>query len=148
MIAMGQRWPEPSGEEATRTAALWGPNPVHPTSAAYMMTTESLNGDIQNGEARYTNRPRAQRVPPKRPKYDPSLEMAGWVSGCSAVVPRRDAVQPRGNPDHAPRGLNRAGRMRGHSVRGHYHSFCGDFKQDGRGSGNYCCCRMGRGKRF
>jgi hypothetical protein len=34
MIGVGQRKVEPSDEEATKTAALWGSDPVHPTAAA------------------------------------------------------------------------------------------------------------------
>jgi hypothetical protein len=34
MIGVGQRKLKPSDKEAAKTAALWGPDPVHPASAA------------------------------------------------------------------------------------------------------------------
>jgi hypothetical protein len=43
MIGVGQRRQEPSDEEAAKAAALWGSDPVHPTSAAYRVIAESLS---------------------------------------------------------------------------------------------------------
>ncbi len=43
MIGVGQRRQEPSDEEAAKAAALWGSDPVHPTSAAYRVIEESLS---------------------------------------------------------------------------------------------------------
>jgi lysophospholipase L1-like esterase len=55
---MGLRRQDISNEEATRTAALWGPDPVHPTSAAYRMIAEAIEADLQDPDARYTNPPK------------------------------------------------------------------------------------------
>jgi hypothetical protein len=100
MIGVGQRRQEPSDEEAAKVAALWGSDPVHPTSAAYRVIAESIEVDLNDTGARYTNPARALQVP-KRPRYDPSQDRAGWVSGCSAALPRRDSTlhtQSTGTP--------------------------------------------------
>ncbi len=83
MIGVGQRRQEPTDEEAAKAAALWGSDPVHPTSAAYRLIAESLEEDLRDDDARYTNPTRAVQIK-KKPRYDPSLDREGWVSGCSA----------------------------------------------------------------
>ncbi len=100
MIGVGQRRQEPSDEEAAKAAALWGADPVHPTSAAYRQIAESLEEDLRDEDARYTN-PSSAAQSKKKPRYDSSLDREGWVSGCSAALARRDTSHtavPRGRP--------------------------------------------------
>ncbi len=52
MFGMGLRRQEISDEEASRTAALWGPDPVHPTQAAYRLIAEAIEVDVQDPDAR------------------------------------------------------------------------------------------------
>ncbi len=103
MIGVGQRRQEPSDEEAAKSAALWGPDPVHPISAAYCVIADSLETDIWNTEARYTN-PARHHPSAKKARYDPSQDRAGWVSGCLAALPRRDSGPQRPARGMAPRG--------------------------------------------
>ncbi len=42
MVGVGQRSQVPSDEEAARTAALWGADPVHPSAAAYRCTVSAI----------------------------------------------------------------------------------------------------------
>jgi lysophospholipase L1-like esterase len=74
MVGVGQRNQVPSDEEAARTAALWGANPVHPSAAAYRCMAEQLEKDILNSDARYTNP--AKQHGQKRPRIDLSLGRA------------------------------------------------------------------------
>jgi hypothetical protein len=107
MFGMGLRRSDISDDDAVRTAALWGPNPVHPTQAAYRLIAEAIELDLQDQDARYTNPPKDLHQGAKRLRYDPSLERAGWVDGCSAALPRRDSAPlpvHRGGGAHAPRG--------------------------------------------
>jgi hypothetical protein len=102
MIGVGQRKQEPSDEEAAKTAALWGPNPVHPSSAAYRKMADCIMDDINNPEARYTN-PAKHDHNAKRPRHNPSLDRASWVSGCSPALVRRDSgtkKSSRGTADY------------------------------------------------
>jgi lysophospholipase L1-like esterase len=55
MISVGQRKEEPTDEVAAKTAALWGSDPVHPTTAAYRMMADHIEQDLLNSDARYTN---------------------------------------------------------------------------------------------
>jgi hypothetical protein len=92
MFGMGLRRSDISDEEATRTAALWGPDPVHPTTAAYRMIAGAIEADLLDGDTRYTNPPKGLQAGAKKARHDPSLERAGWVDGCSAALPRRDSA--------------------------------------------------------
>jgi hypothetical protein len=99
MIGVGQRRQEPSEEEVAKAAALWGPDPVHPTSAAYRVIADSIVADLSDIGACYTN-PAKSLQAPKKSRYDPSLDRAGWVSGCPAALPRLDSAKrkpSRGN---------------------------------------------------
>jgi hypothetical protein len=118
MFGMGLRRHDISDEEATRTAALWGPDPVHPSQAAYRLIAEAIETDIQDPDARYTNPPKDVQQYSKKARHDPSLERAGWVDGCSAALPRRDSASvsstrgkgaqaSRSSMDPPPRGYNR-----------------------------------------
>jgi hypothetical protein len=89
MIGVGNRRQELTDEEAAKAAALWGPDPVHPTSAAYRQIAESIEEDLKDEDARYTNPTRTAQQK-KKTRYDPSLDREGWVSGCSAALARRD----------------------------------------------------------
>ncbi len=55
---------------------------------------DSLETEIRNPEARYTN-PAKLYPGVKKPRYDPSQDRAGWVSGCSAALVCRDSGPPR-----------------------------------------------------
>jgi hypothetical protein len=103
MIGVGQRKQELSDEEAVKTAALWGPDPVHLSSAAYRVVVDSLESDIKNTDARNTN-PTKPCLEPKKPRYDLSQDQAGWVSGCSAALPHRDSGPRRPSRGSTVRG--------------------------------------------
>jgi hypothetical protein len=99
MVGVGQRRQEPSDKEAAKAAALWGPDPVHPTSAAYRVIADSIVADLSDSDARYTN-PAKSLQASKKPCYDASMDRAGWVSGCPAALPRLDSAKrkpTRGN---------------------------------------------------
>jgi hypothetical protein len=51
MFGMGLRRQDISDKEAARTAALWGPVSVHPTTAVYWMMVEAIEADLQDKEA-------------------------------------------------------------------------------------------------
>jgi hypothetical protein len=89
IIGVGKGKQDPSDEEAAKAAALWGSNPVHPTSAAYRLIAETLEEDLRDSDARYTN-PTGTVQARKKPRYDPSQDREGWVRGCSAALTRRD----------------------------------------------------------
>jgi hypothetical protein len=132
IIGVGKRKQDPSDEEAAKAAALWGSDPVHPTSAAYRLIAETLEDDLRDSDARYTN-PTGTVQARKKPRYDPSQDRDGWVKGCSAALTRRDTFTPgaqRGKPaigtgwtpshrGHRPyyRGRSSGGPHRG-SIRG------------------------------
>jgi hypothetical protein len=138
MIGVGQRSQAPSDEEAARTAAMWGSNPVHPSAAAYRCMAEHLEKDVLNIEARYTNPGKQQTL--KKPRIDLSLGRADWVMGCSAAASRRDmmpgtsSAADAGPSARAGRaGLNRAV-YRGQSLRGSTRSLKrGSSSRGGRG---------------
>jgi lysophospholipase L1-like esterase len=48
MFGMGLRRQDITDEEAVRTAALWGLDPVHPTTAAYRMMAEAIEADLHD----------------------------------------------------------------------------------------------------
>ncbi len=139
MIGVGQRKQESSDEEAAKTAALWGPNPVHPSSAAYRSMADCIMDDINNPEARYTN-PAKFENNAKRPRHDPSQDRASWVSGCSAALALRDSGTTKSSrgptamsrTDNS-RGIPARGNLRGQRVfnrgRGHY----GSLRRNSRG---------------
>jgi hypothetical protein len=116
MIGVGQRKQEPSDEESAKMAALWGPNPVHPSSAAYRTMADCIVDDINNPEARYTN-PAKHDLKAKRPCHDPSQDRASWVSGCSAALARRDSGTQKSSRGQAARG--RTDTIRGLPACGH-----------------------------
>jgi hypothetical protein len=91
MMGMGQRRIESSDDEASRTATLWGPDPVHPTAAAYRVMADAIETDLQNPDSKYTNPATSQRVI-KKSRPDPSLDRASWLAGCSAALSRRDST--------------------------------------------------------
>jgi hypothetical protein len=133
MVGVGQRLQEPMDEEAAKSAALWGRDPVHPTGAAYRCMAELLEQDICNPEAKYTN-PRIKSSINKKPRLDLSLERAEWVTSCSAAttrldfrgkVPARVLSGPRGHlPARRGAGSIKGGSLRG-SLPGSSHKFAG-----------------------
>jgi hypothetical protein len=134
---MGLRRNDISDEEASCTAALWGPDPVHPTTAAYRMIAGTIEADLQDPDARYTNPPKQLQSGSKKARHDPSRERAGWVDGCSAALPRRDSAP--GSVQRG-RGANSAHTATGPPSRGYYR---------GRGSArgfNRGSHRAGRGR--
>ncbi len=122
MIGVGQRRGVPSDEEAAASAALWGTDPVLPTSAAYRMMADLIEKDLSNVDARYTNPPKNVNND-KQPCPDLSRKRAEWVRGCSAASARCDLLPPpnkRGRGDafrHSlqPRGTPVRGKFRGSS---------------------------------
>ncbi len=128
MVGVGQRRSEPSDEEAALSAALWGMDPVHPTTAAYRQMAELIEADLANHDARYTN-PTQKHSAVKKPKPDLSLQRAEWVAGCSAAANRRYINSSRGQrprvPTHggpsAPRGAHNRGNLGGRGRAGHTH---------------------------
>jgi hypothetical protein len=104
MMGMGLRRSELSDDDASRTAALWGPDPVHPTAAAYRVMADAIETDLQNPDAKYTNPVNIQRDY-KKARQDLSMERASWVSGCSAALARRDSM-PSGSGRGSLRGQN------------------------------------------
>jgi hypothetical protein len=138
MIGVGQRSQALSDEEAARSAAMWGLNPVHPSAAAYRCMAEHLEKDILNSEARYTNPGKQQTA--KKPKIDLSLGRADWVMGCSAAASRRDTMPGTSSVTDTGPSL-RAGRAgpyrsgyRGQSLRGSTRSLKrGSSSRGGRG---------------
>jgi hypothetical protein len=122
MVGVGQRLHEPTDEDATKVAALWGCDPVHPKGTAYRCMAELLEQGISNPEAKYTN-PRKKASDNKRPRLDLSLERADWVTRCSAATTRRDLrgkiptrvfSGPRGlMPSRRGVGSYRSGSLRG-----------------------------------
>jgi hypothetical protein len=140
LVGIGQRSQVPSDEEAARTAAMWGSNPVHPSAAAYRCMAEHLEKDILNTEARYTN-PAKQNIQ-KKPRIDLSLGRANWVIGCSAAARRGDTLGAKPGISERARAGSRAG-FRGHSSRGR--SLQGSTLSLKRGSATNF--RGGRGRR-
>jgi hypothetical protein len=100
MIGVGRRRQESSDDEAAKAAALWGPDPVHPTSAAYRAMADAIVADLNESGARYTSPAKTQQVF-KKPRYDASMDRAGWVSGCPAALPRRDSTVRTTTRGHA-----------------------------------------------
>ncbi len=92
---------EPSDEEVSETEALWGPIPVRPAGAVYRKMVASPENDLQNVEARYMNTVKPAAAA-QQPKYNPSLERVGWVSGCSAALTRRDLFKNPGSRGQGP----------------------------------------------
>jgi hypothetical protein len=147
MIGVGQRKQEPTDEEAAKTAALWGPDPVHPSSAAYRVIAGSLETDIKNTDARYTN-PTKQCLVLKKPQYNLSQDRAGWVSGCSAALARRDS-----DPQRPPRGSTVRGRgfttlSRGQRPAFRGRSSGGPFRGGHRGGGQQKFTGPRKGRSF
>jgi lysophospholipase L1-like esterase len=135
MVGVGQRRQEPTDEEVAKTAALWGPDPVHPTGAAYRLIADALESDIENPDSRYTN-PGKPAPLSKKPRYDPSLHREGWVSGCSAALPRRDSGPlklPVIGTGWPPTTRGHQGRCSGHSFGGR--SSGGSTRGSNRGGG-------------
>jgi hypothetical protein len=133
MIGVGQRRQEPSEDEAAKAAALWGPDPVHPTSAAYRVMADSIVADLNESGAQYTNPVKTQQSF-KKPRYDASMDRAGWVSGCPAALPRLDSTKRkptggnaavRGGWSPSPRGLR--AHHRGGSSGGPHHGSARGF---------------------
>ncbi len=134
MIGVGQRRQEPSDEEAAKAAALWGSDPVHPTSAAYRLIAESLEEDLRDEDARYTNPTKAVQSK-KKPRYDPSLDREGWVSGCSAALLRRDTNHSTTSRGRTPAGSGWTPSYRGQRPYFHGRSSGGPQRGSNRGGG-------------
>ncbi len=142
-MGMGQRRIEPTDDEAARTAALWGPDPVHPTTAAYRRMAEVLEADLLNPESKYTN-PGSTLRAAKKLRPDPCLERASWVAGCSAALPRRDSNLTIGSGG-LYRGRSAAPRARGPPSRGSRHSSLTLWKKLSGGNQHGSRYKRGRG---
>jgi hypothetical protein len=105
--------PDLSDEAARSISQLWGTDPVHPSREAYEALASAIERDVLSDEVKYINAPNPHGGnPPKRPRTDLSQSRQGWVTGCSAAVPRRDTyLAPRGNS-------SRGSAARGSSSRG------------------------------
>jgi hypothetical protein len=114
MMGMGQRRIEISDDEAARTAALWGPDPVHPTSAAYRIMADAIESDLSNPDSKYTN-PASTQWDAKKMRADFSMERASWVAGCSAALSRRDSA-PTSSRSVSQRGRNTPSRAFAHPL--------------------------------
>jgi hypothetical protein len=114
MIGVGRRKTELSDEDAALSAALWGADPVHPSTAAYRQMAELIEADLTNAEARYTN-PVKKLPAEKKQKIDLSLQRADWVSGCSAAANRRENPSTGGQQQRA---MSRGNAYRGAHNRG------------------------------
>jgi hypothetical protein len=106
--------PDLSDEAARAISQLWGSDPVHPSRDAYEALANAIERDVLKEDVKYINAPTVHGGnPSKRPRTDLSQSRQGWVTGCSAVVPRRDTHQPS-------RGSNsRGSAARGSAGRGH-----------------------------
>ncbi len=94
ILGIAQRRAELPIEDARELAAMWGPDPVHPSGTAYQSIVEGIVKDALNPEAKYTNPPRSvsNQSGAKKPRLDLSLERDSWVRGCTAALPRRDST--------------------------------------------------------
>jgi hypothetical protein len=150
MMGMGQRRIEPSDDEASRTAALWGPDPVHPTAVAYRVMADAIETDLLNPDSKYTNPATSQRVF-KKSRPDPSLNRASWVAGFSAALPRRDST-PSGGIRGFQRGRNYPARAHAPLHRAHTGSDtrrCSGYRGKRSGGGQHGGrFRGGRGGSF
>jgi hypothetical protein len=102
ILGIGQRRAELPIEDARELAAMWGRDPVHPSSAAYQVIAEGVAKDALNPDAKYTNPPESVFKPlgAKKLRLDLSLERDAWVRGCTAALPHRESgpTAVRGNP--------------------------------------------------
>jgi hypothetical protein len=144
MFSNGQHRQEPTDEEDTKTAGLWGPDLVHPTSVAGRVMEGSLETDIQNPDAHYT-KPAKQQPVPKKARYDPSQDLAGWVNGCSAALPRRELAPLRPPRGQAAGGSGWKPHIRGHLIHGHFRASGGDPWKVTCGNGHHQYIRGGGG---
>jgi lysophospholipase L1-like esterase len=86
--------PDLSDEAAREISLLWGTDPVHPSRDAYDALSRAIERDVLKEDVKYINPPQLHGGnPPKRPRPDLSQSRQGWVTGCSAAVPRRDTYQ-------------------------------------------------------
>jgi hypothetical protein len=100
MIGVGQGRQEPSDEEVAKAAALWGSDLVHPTSAAYRVIAESLEEDIHDTGAKYTNRQNLTPLP-KNPATIPVKTVQD--GSADARLPCRDmTLALLGRPNRVP----------------------------------------------
>ncbi len=86
--------PDLSDDAAKATSQMWVSDPVHPSPAAYEALTSAIERDILTDEVKYINalKPHGGAAS-KRQKTDLSRTRQGWVTGCSAAVPRHDTAQ-------------------------------------------------------
>jgi hypothetical protein len=107
--------PDLSDEAARAISQLWGSDPVHPSRDAYEALARAIERDVLKDDVKYINAPTLHGGnPPKRPRTDLSQSRQGWVTGCSAAVPRRDTYQaPRGHSSRGSVARGSTGRGRG-----------------------------------
>ncbi len=101
--------PDLSDEAARTISQLWGSDPVHPSRDAYEALANAIERDVLKDDVKYINAPTAHGgSSSKRLRTDLSQSRQGWVTGCSAVVPRRDTFQPsRGSSARGSAGRGR-----------------------------------------
>jgi hypothetical protein len=135
MVGIGQRKEEPSDEEAAATAALWGVDPVHPTGAAYRVIADSIEKDLANTDAKYTNPPRVLHGQ-KRQLRDLSLDRDSWVGGCSAASSRRELLAPASKPGRGY-GFKPPGSYRGRGFTPSVYTTKSDIPRGGPSRGSF-----------
>ncbi len=93
-----------TNEAAIDIGGMWGGDPVHPSEDAYRSIARAIEDDLSNFEAKYTNTLKSNTEPPhKKPRIDLAASRQDWVSGCSAILPRRDTISRGGGiPPEAP----------------------------------------------
>jgi hypothetical protein len=105
-----------SDDAAKVISQMLGTDPVHPSPAAYKTLACTIERDVLTDDVKYINAPKAQGgTIAKRLRTDLSRTRQGWVTGCSAAVPRRNTAQPsrgpggRGSVGHSSVGAAEAG---------------------------------------
>jgi hypothetical protein len=111
--------PDLSDEAARAISQLWGSDPVHPSRAAYEALAGAIERDVLKDDVKYINAPKTHgEISSKRRRTDLSQSRQGWVTGCSAAVPRRDTAQPiRGASGRGSTGRGRGWQWK--ASRGH-----------------------------
>ncbi len=105
--------PSPSGEvtDLDRILALWGPDPVHPTAAAYRVLSEKIADKVEVLLAELSNSAAQASSAHAKRKADPRDP---WVSGSQSITKRSERGAWQGYPG---RGRGMAPR---HPIRGKF----------------------------
>jgi hypothetical protein len=79
-------------------------DPVHPKREAYETLAAAIENDVLTDTVKFVNPPKTpDSNSAKKPRTDLTASRQGWVTGCSAAIPRRDTSwAPRGHGPHGP----------------------------------------------